>query len=94
MRLAGPPAAKAPDRDCEHHQVRQRVEDRGGVPEQLKGLLLSNADQPHDAERQRDDPHEENGVDGRTVLQMESRKPGGQQTVPPGHHRQARIACE
>ena len=44
-------AADAGERDREHHQIGQRVEDRRRVPQQLKRLLLADADQPDDAER-------------------------------------------
>ena len=40
-----PAAVGVSQRDREHHQVGQRVEDRRRVPQQLEGLLLADADQ-------------------------------------------------
>ncbi len=92
--LSQPGAVGLSQRDSEHHQVGQGIEDRRRVPEQLEGLLLADPDEADDAERERDRADEQDGIHGRLIAGMQAREPRRQQAIPSGNHRYAGVARE
>ena len=73
-----------------HHEIRESIEDASRILEQLKCFLLADTGDPRHAERQRDQPDEENRVHRRSKARMQLREPRRQQVVPTRDHRHAR----
>src|SRR5213079_3024804 len=77
-----------------HHQISQRIKDAARVPQELKGFLLTYADQPYQPNSKGRGPNKDYRVDRRLALLVKAGEPVWKKPVPTGDHRQTRVAGE